>query len=245
MVLGADRAPISNNPVGCTVSATPYRYRLSGHDFVLWDTAGFSETDLATVDDMKAVAELYTLLKKLESGVSLLVFCTSPRINNSTEKSWKLFREIICQKKVPIVMVVTHLENEDSMDDWWTTNETQFRRREMNPCDENGSGVACVTAWKGRFRNGRYSFQEEYQESQRKVRALILDNHLREPWSVDSVEWFTIHASESTEVRCCGFVKKKIMKEYEENSSGVHVLASRWNISEDEAAKLARILDGC
>ncbi|KAJ2924678.1 hypothetical protein H1R20_g12418, partial [Candolleomyces eurysporus] len=190
MVLGYDGAATSSSPMGCTFEATSYPHHLSGHDLILWDTVGLNEGEQGA--GMQAVTSLYTLLRSLEGGISLLVFCIrAQQINDAAHKNWQLFQEIICQKRVPIVMAVTHLENEDSMDDWWTQNENRCRQYGMNPCNEYGSGVACITASKGKLRKGgRHAFQDEYDESQDKIRQLIVDNHLHTPWRVRPVDWF-------------------------------------------------------
>ncbi|RXW15617.1 hypothetical protein EST38_g10239 [Candolleomyces aberdarensis] len=246
MVLGYEKAATSSSAMGCTFKSTAYTHQLSGHDLVLWDTAGLNEGDQGTVTDMKAVTSLYTLLKKLEGGVSLLVFCIrAPRINDAAHKNWQLFQEIICQKRVPIVMAVTHLENEDSMDDWWMENENRFRRYGMNPCSEYGSGVACITASKGKVRKGgRHAFQDEYDESQDKIRQLIVDNHLRTPWSVRPVDWFQTVYSTTVKTNYWGKKVEEITEKEQIPGRGVFELASRWGISLQEAENLARILEG-
>jgi tRNA U34 5-carboxymethylaminomethyl modifying GTPase MnmE/TrmE len=244
MVLGSDHAPTSSSAMGCTFQSNRYPHEVLGHNLVLWDTAGLNEGDQGTVTDTEAVASLYRLLQDLEDGVSLLVFCIrAPRINPAAHKNWILFREIICQKKVPIVMVVTHLENEESMDGWWLQNENSFRKYGMNPCSEHGSGVACITASKGRLRRGRHAFQDEYEESQEKIRQLIVDNHLRIPYRVRAVEWFQTIAFTYTKTGWCWQVEE-VTEERQERGRGIYDLASRWNISLDEAEKVARILQG-
>jgi hypothetical protein len=191
MILGDDRAPMSSSATGCTFNSTPYPYDLSGHNFVLWDTAGLNKDDQGPVTLTKALSSLYALLKSLEGGVSLLVFCMrAPRITDTAHKNWQLFHEIICQKEVPIAMAVTHLENEEPMDAWWPENENRFRGYGMNPCGEHGSGVACITASKGKLRTGgRHDLQDEYDESQEKIRRLIIANSLETPWKVEPVQW--------------------------------------------------------
>ncbi|KAJ2924675.1 hypothetical protein H1R20_g12417, partial [Candolleomyces eurysporus] len=246
MVLGYDKAATSSSAMGCTFKSTPYSYRVSGDDFVLWDTAGLNEGDQGTAPDMKAVASLYALLKKLEGGVSLLVFCIrAPRINDAAHKNWQLFQEIICQKRVPIVMAVTHLENEDSMDDWWTQNEIRFLDYGMKPCKKSGSGVACLTATKGKLRrDGRYTFQDEYEESQDKIRQLIVDNRLDTPWRVKPVEWFQTVYDKTIKTDCWGNKIEEIKEAKQVPGQGIFDLASRWDISREEAQRLADIIEG-
>ncbi|KAJ2917977.1 hypothetical protein MD484_g2443, partial [Candolleomyces efflorescens] len=244
MVLGSDEAPTSSSAMGCTFQADEYPCELSGHKFSLWDTAGLNEGDLGTVKPMDAIVNLYGLLKKLQGGVSLLVFCIrAPRVNDASHKNWILFREIVCQEKVPIVMAVTHLENEEPMDDWWPRNESSFRKYGMNPCSEHGSGVVCITASKGKLMRGRHAYQDEYEESQEKIRQLIVDNHLRSPWRVRPVEWFQTVSFTYTKTGWCWQVEE-VTEQRQERGQGIYALASRLQISLEEAEKVARIMEG-
>ncbi|TFK19613.1 hypothetical protein FA15DRAFT_723618 [Coprinopsis marcescibilis] len=233
LILGHHKAEISNSTRGCTFRATPYSVNVSGYSLTLWDTPGLNEGNEGTLTHIEAVANIYGLLKSLEDGVSLLVFCMrGPRIRDAAQKDWKLFREIICKKRVPVVVIITHLEWEHySMEDWWTRNEKTFRAYEMNPTtDYHPTGVACITTIKGKLRKHGYEYQEEYDESQKKARELISQTHLRVPWRVHPVEWFrTITCGQNT---------------HRVSGRGIHELASRWGISEAEAITLADALEG-
>ncbi|KAF8336747.1 hypothetical protein F5887DRAFT_565701 [Amanita rubescens] len=105
-----------------------------------------------------------------------------PRINKSGVKNWRLAHEIICQRRVPIVLVVTGLENEENgIDDWWTQNGESFMSREMYP-----TCVACVTAIRRmRISGGRHIFDQLYEESREKTRKAIRTGN---PWQ--SPQWY-------------------------------------------------------
>ena len=181
-------APISSRPIGCTFQSMRYTVDIGGMLFNLHDTAGLDEANGGTVAKHEAIVQLYTLLRRLNTGVSLLVFCMrGPRIKESGVKNWRLFLEIICQRKVPIVLVVTGLENEENgMDYWWTQNKEYFMRYQMYP-----NGVACIRATRGKKMTwGGYRFDEEYAESQFKMREAIRAVYLRTPWQVPTAEWF-------------------------------------------------------
>ena len=188
LIAGYDIAPISSRPIGCTFQSMRYTVDIGGMLFNLHDTAGLDEAKGGTVAKHDAIVQLYTLLRRLNTGVSLLVFCMrGPRIKGSCVKNWRLFLEIICQRKVPIVLVVTGLENEENgMDYWWTQNKEYFMRYEMYP-----NGVACITATRGKKMTwGGYRFDKEYAESQFKMREAIRAVYLRTPWQVPTAEWF-------------------------------------------------------
>lgn len=135
--------------------------------------------------EAEVIMGLYTLLRKLENGVNLLVFCMQGTILQDTVRNWELFCNIICQWQVPILLVITRRESEENMDDWWARNEKQCTRSRMCP-----NGAACITATRGKERNGVHVFDKEYEESQKKIwqaiRRLYLPN---DPWRVPLKEW--------------------------------------------------------
>ncbi|KAF8310052.1 P-loop containing nucleoside triphosphate hydrolase protein [Amanita rubescens] len=103
MIAGSTVAQISTRAVGCTFRSTSFPVKIGGKRFNVHDTAGLDE----------------------DTGISLLVFCLrGPKIKEASVKNWRLFWEIICQRRVPVILAVTGLENEEKgMDNWWTENE--------------------------------------------------------------------------------------------------------------------------
>ncbi|EGO19600.1 hypothetical protein SERLADRAFT_402103 [Serpula lacrymans var. lacrymans S7.9] len=223
----ADRpiANMSSGATGCTFKSDKYQCRILGSLFNIYDTAGLDEGGTGTVPREDAIVQLYQLIRKLDTGVSLLVYCMrAPRIQDSAHKNWKLFYEVFCREKVPIVIIITGLEHEDPMDDWWDRNKGAFQRNEMRP-----SGFACTTATRGkRKQSGKYQLEEEYSESQEKVWKLIKYNHLEEPWKVEKIEWFTYM------MRC--------LKRHKEAGPPIHQLVTRCEMTEEEAIQLANKL---
>ena len=180
MIAGRQLSPISGDASGCTFKSTSFDVELKGKLVRFWDTAGLNEGDAGTVVAKDAIINLYMLLKSLENGISLLVYCIrGPRIRDSTVTNYKMFYHGLCQEKVPIVLVVTGLEAEESMDEWWTRNGKRFNKQKMT-----FSGQACVTATKGKIRKGTHMFEQEYEESTGKVRKLVDENCHHEPWQL-------------------------------------------------------------
>ena len=179
LIAGQSVAQVSSSSVGCTFQSTCYTINIgSGMQINLYDTAGLEDGWGGTVSNHDAIVKLYTLLRRLEDGVSLLIFCMrGPRIKESCVKNWRLFREIICQGRVPIVLAVTGLENEaNGMDNWWTQNEGHFMKYGISP-----NGVACIPATMES--SGRHTLGEGYPELVRNVR-------LCNSWRVPAAEWF-------------------------------------------------------
>ncbi|KAG2051825.1 hypothetical protein BDR06DRAFT_850926, partial [Suillus hirtellus] len=101
----------SNSAHGCTSTTQRYPVEISGQQFVLIDTAGLCMGTANTVPAAKAEKKLKSLLHELMSsklnGISLLVYCMNSMIAPSTlVKAYDKFYSRICQKKVPIVVVI-------------------------------------------------------------------------------------------------------------------------------------------
>ncbi|KAG1764538.1 kinase-like domain-containing protein [Suillus occidentalis] len=137
-------AKTSNDAHGCTSTIQRYPVEISGQRFVLIDTVGLN---LGTVDALptaKAEKKLKGLLRDLMSsrldGISLLVYCMYSTIAPcALVRAYNEFYSGICQKKAPIVVVVTGLEKETRMENWWDTNKDKFENTPF-------AGHACVTA---------------------------------------------------------------------------------------------------
>ena len=187
LIVGKDVAETSSGSTGCTFNSERYPTEIEGVPLVLWDTSGLNEGNKGKVAGKQAMIQLYELISSLEEeGVSLLVFCVrGPRIKDTMVNNYQLFHSSFCLGKVPIVLVMTGLEEEEPMDAWWPQNKGTFQAEEMSFC-----GQACITATKGKLRQGGYTYQDEYDESRKKVRKLIVDSYQVVPWKLEKVPWF-------------------------------------------------------
>jgi GTPase Era involved in 16S rRNA processing len=187
LIVGKDVAEISSKAMGCTFESKSYEVEVKGIPLVLWDTSGLNEGEKGQVAAKKAIGQVYHLIQSMENnGVSLLVFCVrGPRITETTIKNYQLFYSTFCLAKVPIALVVTGLENEEPMDAWWPENKDAFDNQGMM-----FHGHACITATKGKIKEGRYIHEEEFEESRVKVRKLIVDTRATQPWRMNRVHWF-------------------------------------------------------
>ncbi|KAG6916832.1 hypothetical protein DXG01_005217 [Tephrocybe rancida] len=228
---------------GVTLSNTRYEVDIEGITYNVYDTAGLDEAKTGSVSKQQAITQLYSLLKSLDTGVNLLIFCyRAPRIRDTTHKNWRLFYEIICLRQVPIVLAITGLEQEENMDDWWIRNKGAFQEYEIHP-----NGIACITATRGRQRrSGGYQLDEEYEESKSKMWKQIGVHCLVTPWRVAPVEWLKKIILVSYESRWydpCGIfdpIKHETTKEV--ISQGVQELVRRCEMSEEDATVLGKAL---
>ncbi|KAG1864959.1 P-loop containing nucleoside triphosphate hydrolase protein, partial [Suillus subalutaceus] len=179
-------AETSSDATGCTFSYQCYPVEISGQRYVLFDTAGLNEGSTGAVPAAKAEKELKRLLRGLMSpgsdGIGLLVYCVrSTRARQALIRNYNLFYSVICRKKVPIVVVVTGLENETDMQGWWYANAKEFKSRGMYFQDH-----ACVTTL---HKHAGISdvFNCRIAESRGIVRNLVVNNCSE--WAVDNT-WF-------------------------------------------------------
>ncbi|KAG1741436.1 uncharacterized protein EDB91DRAFT_329159 [Suillus paluster] len=132
-------------PTGCTFRHQSYKVNISGQEYALFDTVGFDEGTEGTVPAAQAKKGLNGLLAKLTSpvsdGIDLLVYCVqSTRARHALLRHYNHVYSTICRKKVPIVVVVTGLEDEPIMENWWNTYGQEFESLGMLFKDH-----ACVT----------------------------------------------------------------------------------------------------
>ncbi|EAU81620.2 hypothetical protein CC1G_02636 [Coprinopsis cinerea okayama7 len=164
-------ALVSSRAVGCTFSSQGYPAVLDGEEYLFWDTAGLNEGQRGSVNHEQSTSNLASLLKGLEGGIHLLVYCIrGRRFRQVVKDNYDLFFKIVCQGNVPIVLVVTGLECEEpTMESWWEKNQREFKKYGLW-FDEQ----ACITATRGKaLKEGGFQFDEEYEESREKVRDVI------------------------------------------------------------------------
>lgn len=144
LLLGQNRADVSDKAVGCTFNFQKY----DTPNFNLYDTVGLSEGGMDAVDILNkekirilffvdsangtvrpdlAMKQLMTLIKSLKDGVSLLVFVIEKgRVKKSLSENYNLFVDGLCMKNVPVVLVITHCEMETVQGTWWQENQQHF-----------------------------------------------------------------------------------------------------------------------
>ena len=183
MIIGSDKAAVSHGLLGETFRNTIYPVEIGGRAYNVYDTIGLGEHSGGTVDNHKAVVNLYYLLVSLfnSGGVNLLVFVMKcGRVTETIQKNYELFYKIFCDSKVQIVIVVTGCENvEVAMDTWWTDNEPSFTKAGMT-----FAGHACVCASKGaKIKGGGYRNEDLVDQSVKKVKELVVRHCMSNGWT--------------------------------------------------------------
>ena len=182
MLTGRRDATAGNNAVGTTFNSKKHSAALFGTEYQIFDTDGLNEGDKGTVKGKNATHNLFKLVESLEDGVNLLVFCMRGRIKETTFDNYRLFYQIFCDSKVPIILVVTGLEELEGneLDTWWTRNRTAFEEYGMK-----FNGRVCGTTTKGK--GGIYT--EEFNTTKKQLCSLVNSLALEVPWRKPRTTW--------------------------------------------------------
>jgi predicted GTPase len=165
LMAGEEVANISPDTQRCTMRWQEYTISFGGDSYKVFDTMGLEEPWLGIKGYLETVENAYGLIKALdhEGGIDLLLFCIrAGRDFASLKSNYQLFHEFLCEKKVPIVLVITGLEREQKMEDWWDRN-----KRTLEIFRIQVAGHACITSKLiGRHR-------DLYEESRITIRNLV------------------------------------------------------------------------
>ncbi|KAF8135599.1 hypothetical protein EV363DRAFT_1321005 [Boletus edulis] len=201
---------------GCTMSFKPYSFPINGRTFHIWDTGvnGY----------LLAIEQACELIHNLSSqgGVDLLLFCIrGNKVTATTQSNYRLFFEVLCRSQVPIAFVITHLEREADMEEWWERNSESLEKYGLN-----AAGHACVAG---------LPTHSKYRESQRNI-ARLLEGHNGqgrfnmppEGWLVEYLRLFGLFAP---------------LKKESSNKDIISVLTNRCKLDPKVAEELATMLE--
>ncbi|KAG1731284.1 hypothetical protein EDB19DRAFT_1340567 [Suillus lakei] len=122
LITGDQLAKSSSGAQSCTLQSTEYPVTFSDPQLNvnLFDTVGLDSPTMNNAGYLDALAKAHELIVSLRNrgGVHGLLFCMKAgRVSNTVQQNYKLFFEFLCQEQVPLALVVTNLENEESMVD--------------------------------------------------------------------------------------------------------------------------------
>ncbi|KAG1724243.1 hypothetical protein EDB19DRAFT_1760060 [Suillus lakei] len=144
-----------------------------GMQYNIFDTMGIENAELEPKEYYRSIKNASRLLCELDAcgGTSLLVYCVKEnRQSSAWQSNYQLFREVLYERQVPIVMVVTCLERETDMEEWWTRNYASLETSQIVV-----EGHACVTTLKEEV--------TKYRASKEAVRELIRQHATATPVS--------------------------------------------------------------
>jgi GTPase SAR1 family protein len=234
LMAGEEKAETSPDSQRCTMHWKEYPIAFDGHDYKVFDTIGLEEPQLGIQEYLDAIVNAHNLIMKLKNdgGIDLLLFCVrAGRFTATIQNNYRLFYEWLCEKKVPIVLVLTGLEREKEMEDWWIKFGGAFQEQHVVVDDH-----ACITA--ANNLDGRH--QRLYEQSRQVVRKLVREHTYdksKDGWKVgDSGGWLERFVRKLTGLVLDKFTMKK--KDIET------VLTKRCGMPSEAAAELARQVKG-
>ena len=151
----------------CTMQSIRYDIPFDGMFFAIFDTIGLEEPQIGVNGYLGAIEKAYELIVKLGAagGIHLLLFCMrGGRITATTLSNYRLFCECLCYTKVPTALVVTGLEREVEMEDWWMRHKTHIEHYGIK-----SDGHACITT----VQDEAPGEDLKYMESQKRIRELL------------------------------------------------------------------------
>ncbi|KAG1884529.1 P-loop containing nucleoside triphosphate hydrolase protein [Suillus subluteus] len=160
LITKTQAVPTSPDARGCTIETTAYEHDIVTQDRTLkvrlFDTAGLNEDSKGTVPDKYAQKGLKKLLRT-NGGIHLLVYCVQgTKYASALKHNYDLLSTV--KGDVPIVLVVTGLEDQEpEMEDWWRNNEKSISELGMN-----FAGHACITALAGDADEVRQRREQSY-----------------------------------------------------------------------------------
>lgn len=185
-IVGRSVAETSNDVVGCTDENVSYNVTLeTGIKVNLWDTIGLDEGTAGRIPADQAKQRLKQFLRRqitAPEGIDLLLYCirgasgkkTLPVKRGHWEK-YKFVFEEICKKRVPVAMIVTHLESYDpsgDMDAWWDHNEGKISEFGFQLCAHACVAVLSPELW------GTDDDVDRIEVSSRRLQDLLSHNFL-------------------------------------------------------------------
>ncbi|KAL4074306.1 P-loop containing nucleoside triphosphate hydrolase protein [Scleroderma yunnanense] len=179
LIAGSPIAKTSPDADGCTMRSQSYEFNVGSRGIKIWDTVGLEEPQMGVNGYYTAIVNAYALIHKLHDagGVDLLLFCIrGSRITTTIQSNYRLFYEILCDKQVPIALVITHLERENPMEDWWKRNQSSISKYGIH-----SAGHACVT--------GIVDRGEKYKESKDAILRLLSQHDNRGRFSMPPEPW--------------------------------------------------------
>jgi hypothetical protein len=251
LIAGKTLAKSSSGLKSCTLESTEYTIALSEPQLnvKLFDTVstqivptcGYAKSrpiqvglNNATMNDksyLDALVKAHKLVASLQSqgGVHGLLFCIKggSRILESTQQNYRLFHEFLCQEKVPLALVITNLEQEENMDDWWTNNQNDIKEYGIAPVTQ-----VCITTTRG-LKN---ACEDKYSESRKKVCDMLATLGTGDACSVD-VNWFARMCKKLRQF----FIPGKALGKSREKM--MQTLAKRCKLPKQDAVQLLQLIE--
>ncbi|KAN0084592.1 hypothetical protein V8E55_008096 [Tylopilus felleus] len=193
-----------------------------------------------------AIRNMYQFVQQAKEsrGIHLVLLCmVGSKVTGAVESNYRLFHDHICQRQVPMMLVVTGLGKTKRMEDWWDKHKNDRELKAMSIVDH-----ACITVLQGEDKE----HERKYEESKQTINGLLtafmngLETSPKEGYCPEDIErWFVYMGRRAMDLLLLGQKKtvkqeavEKTLKEAKALKDG-KVLKEWVNLTEAEARNLA------
>jgi tRNA U34 5-carboxymethylaminomethyl modifying GTPase MnmE/TrmE len=131
LMAGQKKVATSPGTVRCTMDCEEHLITFDGYNYKVFDTIGLEDPKLEIDEYLNAIVNAHSLITKLKDagGIDLLLFCVrAGRVTTTFQNNYRLFFEWLGEERVPIVLVLTGLERETRMENWWDMEQWKITR---------------------------------------------------------------------------------------------------------------------
>jgi len=186
-----------NQEIKTSDGATGCSFEYQAYDIGKWcfvDTVGLNEGTKGTVKSSEAAKKLIKFLRDNAQGFSLVVMVKKKeRITTLDESNYQFFQTILCENKIPLVMVVTHCDFEEPVNRWWSDNKSEF----IGTYDMKIAQAECVCSITDESLQTHNSkvvplYKEARQESRQRLFDMFESTALNAPLRIDLGGWWVV-----------------------------------------------------
>ncbi|KAL4080206.1 P-loop containing nucleoside triphosphate hydrolase protein [Scleroderma yunnanense] len=192
LILGSQMAKIASDESSSTLDAKPYDVTIQDKAFRIYDTVGLYESQVVEDTDrlIGAINKAYRLVQSVADtgGIDLLILCVQKdRFTDTLRYGYKVFYDFLCHGMVPVALVITHFDHNESAEDWWRQNEREFTTKDIHVIKH-----ACITA--------KPEFNAAYEASRKNIHDLLLEHHNAQPAAMEKARRFVDVMNKTLEV---------------------------------------------
>jgi len=190
LIVGMEVATTSDSAEKCTFTVDKYHYG----SFCLFDTVGFNDAEEKNPKEtLKNLAKLAKDVR--DEGISLIIYVMEKgRITAVSKKNYlfDFFVNTVCDAEVPVLLVITHCEDDQDLGMWYKSQQEIFKIHGMV-----FAGVVCGctmdTSRRDLDPNLKSIYQEKVNYTQLQVRNTIGKMVLESPFRPSNpIKWLAV-----------------------------------------------------
>ncbi|KIM63743.1 hypothetical protein SCLCIDRAFT_687486 [Scleroderma citrinum Foug A] len=212
------------------MASTKYDIPIDIASYTVYETVGHDESQMDVNSYYDAIEKACSLIRSLTNvgGICLLFCLRGSKITAIVERIYRLFHEFLYDKRVPVALVITGLEREQRMENWWSRHKGITEKYGISSVPH-----ACITAVQHSDDPGQVA---KYKESRNTVLNLLYECTKDGPIVMDAQNWLVML------LRCMATLVPK--KRRPKRKDYTRVLVKRCGMDPDAAKKVALLIEG-